>query len=155
MQDDNTPFVWLSPVSGFSVLLSRFLITTALQGLAGVLIVLVEALAVPPALRPTQPLLIAMVAYGGVTVAAWLALYGDRSEILDDAERLVRARMIPAQIIDSPELTPSKHEDLDEYADLNERIIGSIGGMYTYPHARIRYTIDITAAGLHGLADIY
>ena len=88
-------------------------------------------------------------------LALWLALYAGHTEYLDDAERIVRARLIPGQITESPILRPTKDDGDDEHVNLNERIIGGIGGMQREPHAGKKNTTDVTAAVLHGLVDIY
>ena len=91
----------------------------------------------------------------GMQLALWLAVHAGCSEYFDDAERLVRARMVPAQITESPGLMPAGDDGLDEHRNLDERIVGAIGGMHAEPHAGKAHTTDVTAAGLHGLVDIH
>lgn len=88
-------------------------------------------------------------------LALWLALHAGCSEGFDNAERLLRARMVPAQITESPGLAPAADDGCDEHANLEERLVGAIGGMHAEPHGGKRHTTDVTAAGLHGLVDIY
>ena len=85
-------------------------------------------------------------------LAVWLARLG-YSEFLDDAERIVRARILPSQITKSLGLQPVDGEDAP--ADLDNLAVGAFGGMHRYPHGGIRPTTDITAADLHTLCDIY
>ena len=87
--------------------------------------------------------------------ALWLARRG-YTEFLDAAERIIRARLIPAQITESPGLQPlMEDEGKEEFVNLDERIIGAIGGMHREPHAGKNSVTDITAACLHTLVDIY
>lgn len=72
-QTGSTPFSWLSPGSGYLVLLSRFLLVTAIQGGAGLLIVLVRVLSVPAALFAAEELWRAILVYAGGGAAALLA----------------------------------------------------------------------------------
>ena len=61
-------------------------------------------------------------------LALWIARDGGVGEHLDDVERLVRARLVPAQIIGSPPIRAADEAKAaagaDEYARLDERIIG-------------------------------
>ena len=93
---------------------------------------------------------------GDVTqLALWLARNG-WPELLDDAERLVRCRLIPSQVTERVELKPASDEDKDEYRDLSERFVGALGGVhYDEPHGGKQATTDITCAVLHSLCDIY
>lgn len=73
-------------------------------------------------------------------IALWLALRDGQTELLDDVERLTRARLLPAQIV--PEDGP----------DLGPRLIGcwgSHGPMYGKGAI-----LDVGAAVLHTLCDI-
>ena len=72
-QTGSTPFSWLSPGSGYRVLLSRFLLVTAIQGGAGLLIVLVRALSVPAVLVAAEELWRAVLVYAGGGTVALLA----------------------------------------------------------------------------------
>lgn len=85
-------------------------------------------------------------------LALWLAQLG-YSEYLDDAERIVRARILPSQITAPLGLRPAT--DGEEPASLEGRAIGAFGGMHRHPHGGKRPTTDITAADLHTLCDIY
>ncbi len=79
-------------------------------------------------------------------LALWLATRHDFTEFFDDVERIVRARLIPSQITDVPS---SKHHELEPL------LIGAFGGMHTEVHAGKIATVDITAAVIHSLVDVY
>ena len=87
-------------------------------------------------------------------LALWLARNG-YTEFLDDTERIVRARLLPSQITNSPGLRPTIDDGKDEHFNLDERIIGAMGGCHSEPHAGKQAVTDVTAAGLHSLIDIY
>lgn len=70
-------------------------------------------------------------------IAMWLALSNGQTDLLDDVERLIRARFLPSQIVD---LT-------------NPRRDGA-WGVYGHPFGR-GATLDVFAAVLHSLADVY
>ena len=74
-------------------------------------------------------------------LALWLALQTGQHELLDDVERLVRARILPAQILtgDRPGLTP--------------RDVGS-WGVNGAPYGKGNI-LDVAAAVLHTLADVH
>ncbi len=67
----------------------------------------------------------------------WLGLRDGQEDLLDDVERLVRARLLPSQI-DEPE---------------NPRRDGA-WGVYAHPYGR-GSILDVFAAVLHSLADLY
>ena len=85
-------------------------------------------------------------------LALWLAQIG-YTEFLDDAERIVRARILPSQITSPLGLQPAEGEEIS--ANLDALAMGAFGGMHTHPHGGILPTTDITAADLHTLCDIY
>ncbi len=87
-------------------------------------------------------------------LALWLAQEG-YSELLDDADRLVRSRILPSQILDTPHLTPVSTSGGDIVRDLEQRIIGGYGGCHHHPHGAKRAVTDVTAADVHTLIDIY
>ena len=87
-------------------------------------------------------------------LALWLAQAG-YPEYLDDAERIVRCRILPSQITEPLGLKPRADEDRDAYADLETRVLGAFGGMHRHPHGETLPTTDITAADLHSLCDLY
>ena len=87
-------------------------------------------------------------------LALWLARLG-YSAYLDDAERLVRCRILPSQITEPLGLTPMEDDGEDEHANLDGRTVGAYGGMHRHPHGEAWPTTDITAADLHTLCDIY
>ena len=86
-------------------------------------------------------------------LALWFALDGSGG-FLDDAERIVRARILPSQVTKTPPLIPAGSGG-DQYERLEERVLGGFGGMHFLPHGGKRNTTDVTAACLHTLADIY
>ncbi len=94
-QTGSTPYSWLSPGSGYLVLLSRFLLVTALQGLAGLLIVLVRVLSVPAMLVAAEELWPAVLVYAGGGAAALLARIPVRRRL--DAAVRRRGEIVAAQ----------------------------------------------------------
>jgi hypothetical protein len=88
-------------------------------------------------------------------LALWLALDAGYAEYLDDVERIVRARLLPSQILESPALTPVVDDCMRGFIDLDDLIIGGLGGCHSMPHAGKKNVTDVTAAGLHSLIDIY
>lgn len=87
-------------------------------------------------------------------LALWLSRNG-YNEFLDDAERIIRARILPSQITKSPNLRPVIDDGKDEHINLQERILGAFGGCHSEPHAGKQAVTDVTAADLHTLVDIY
>lgn len=87
-------------------------------------------------------------------LALWLSKIG-QGYFFDDAERWVRSRILPSQIICAPGLKPQLDDGADEHRFLDNRAIGAFGGMHTHPHGGKLSTLDITAADLHSLCDIY
>lgn len=70
-------------------------------------------------------------------LALWLALEAGHTELLDDVERLLRVRLLPSQITAGP-----------------PKQIGG-WGVHAEPHARGGGILDVAAAVLHTLTDIY
>ena len=90
--------------------------------------------------------------------AAQLALQLSRlghTELLDDAARIVRSRLLASQIVEPIGIEPETEDGADEHANLEDRVIGAFGGDQRHPHGEGAPTTDITAAGLHTLCDIY
>ena len=87
-------------------------------------------------------------------LALWLARSG-YTQFLDDAERIVRVRLLPSQITEIPELRPTADDEEDEHRNLADRVVGAMGGCHWEPHAAKQAVTDVTAAGLHSLIDIY
>ncbi len=87
-------------------------------------------------------------------LALWLGKRHGYTELLDDTERLVRARLVPSQIVHA-NITPAADLQGDVVANLSERVIGTIGGSFAEPYGKYYSTVDITAAGIHTLVDIY
>ena len=74
---------------------------------------------------------------------------------LDDAERIVRARLLPSQITTPSGIQPTVDDGKDEHTGLDRRLVGGFGGMHRHPHGGKTPTTDITAADLHALCDVY
>jgi hypothetical protein len=87
-------------------------------------------------------------------LALWLSRLG-YAEFLDDAERLVRARILPSQIRESPPIRPVAEDGKDPHRDIAGRIIGAYGGCHSHPHGGKLAVTDVTAADVHTLVDIY
>ncbi len=87
-------------------------------------------------------------------LALWLSRMG-YPDFLDDAERLVRARLLPSQIVDPPPFRPLAEDGRDAHADLGRRAVGAFGGCHSHPHGGKRAVTDVTGAGVHTLVDIY
>lgn len=87
-------------------------------------------------------------------LALWLWKHTGKNSYLDDVERIVRARLLPSQITDLPGIKPEKENDDDAYRDLDQRIVGAIGGALDLTFGKSCIT-DITAAALHSLIDVY
>ncbi|NKB69796.1 MAG: hypothetical protein GKR89_22215 [Candidatus Latescibacteria bacterium] len=75
-------------------------------------------------------------------------------DLLDHAERLVRARLIPAQVTAPPPLTPRQNQNRDCYRDLPQRFVGTIGGSVGHAKGQTCVT-DFTAAALHSLVELH
>jgi len=88
-----------------------------------------------------------------VQLGLWLARNG-YTEFLDDAERLVRACLLPSQIVQKPELKPAVDDGADLHTNLSARAVGAYGGMHP-PFWGKNPTTDITSAVLHTLVDVY
>lgn len=87
-------------------------------------------------------------------LALWLYDHTGKTVYLDDVERIVRARLLPAQIIEAPPITPSREGDGDELRNLPERMVGALGGCAGHTWGKSCVT-DITAAVLQTLTDVY
>lgn len=79
-------------------------------------------------------------------LALWLATRHNFTELFDDVERIIRARLIPCQIMETQSL---------KQIELAPLLVGAYGGMYLESHAGKIATTDITAAVSHTLIDIY
>jgi hypothetical protein len=87
-------------------------------------------------------------------LALRLARLGD-AELFDDAERIVRCRILPSQITEPLGLQPLDDVRGDDGDRLDERALGAFGGMHQHPHGGKKPTTDITAADLHTLCEVY
>lgn len=82
-----------------------------------------------------------------VQLALWLALEVGQVDLLDDAERLIRSRLLPAQIAE---------EDVRRNPDakFGPKQLGG-WGCHGPAHAGKQCILDVTAAVLHTLCDVY
>ncbi|MFZ1934386.1 MAG: hypothetical protein WBL72_22155 [Thermoguttaceae bacterium] len=87
-------------------------------------------------------------------LALWLYQAG-YAEFLADAERLVRARILPSQIRTTPPLRPLVDDGKDAHRELDKRIIGGYGGCHGHAHGGKHAVTDVTSADVHTLVDIY
>ena len=90
-------------------------------------------------------------------LALWLAARHGYTELLDDVERIVRAKIIPTQITSSPPTKPMNKIDNPEmyqYDDITNRIIGGFSstGYAAWGKGAIS---DYAFAVAHTLSDIY
>lgn len=88
-------------------------------------------------------------------IALWLATRHGYSELFDDVERIVRARILPSQVTEPVRLKPRENTGEEKYRDLETRILGGYGGCHRQPHGWKTVTTDVTAADIHTLVDIY
>lgn len=79
-----------------------------------------------------------------VQLALWLARHADHVDLYDDAERWVRARLIPAQITE---------QDRSSSIEITPKMLGG-WGIHGLPHGRKASILDVTAAVLHTLVDV-
>jgi len=79
-------------------------------------------------------------------LAMWLAIRRGYSEFLDDAERWVRARIVPGQL--------TEKQATDVKGAVDKRMLGG-WGCYREPQGCQQSYPDVTAAVLHTLCDIY
>ena len=79
-------------------------------------------------------------------LAMWLALRCGHTGFLDDAERWIRARIVPGQI--------TEDQAIDQNGILDRRFLGGWGASHEPQGAMMSYP-DVTAAVLHTLCDIY
>ena len=77
------------------------------------------------------------------------------SEFLDIAERIIRARLLPSQIIEPVKLNPKNSNKFSENREISNRVVGAFGGVHYDPHSGKRPTTNITASNIHSLAEIY
>ena len=88
-----------------------------------------------------------------VQIALWLSRLG-YPEFLDEVERLVRSRLLPAQIVQRPGLKPAVEDGADAHTDLDARVVGAFRGLHE-PYWGANPATDITCAVLHTLVDVY
>jgi hypothetical protein len=78
--------------------------------------------------------------------------YGEPA-YLDDAERIVRARLAPAQVVEPMPVRPRRSGSDDAVRDLSHRFVGAIGGSVGHVRGQTCVT-DFTAAALHTLIEL-
>jgi hypothetical protein len=85
-----------------------------------------------------------------------LLLFGHFKDprLLEDAERLVRCRLIPSQVCAPMPIHPMGTGQRDGSTNLPERFVGAIGGSVGHVRGQTCVT-DFTAAALHSLIEIY
>ena len=88
------------------------------------------------------------------TIALWLWQQTKDNALLDDVERIVRARLLPAQVVQAADVKPLETGDGDEYRDLAQRMAGALGGATSHTFGKSAIT-DITAATLNSLIEVY
>jgi hypothetical protein len=88
-------------------------------------------------------------------IALWLATRHGYTELFDDVERIVRARILPSQVTEPVRLKPREETSDDKHRDLETRILGGYGGCHRQPHGWKIVTTDVTAADIHTLVDIH
>lgn len=79
-------------------------------------------------------------------LALWLATRRGYTEFLDDAERWIRARILPSQI--------TEEQAKDAHGVVDKRLRGGWGASRFPQGTQMSYT-DVTAAVLHTLCDVY
>jgi hypothetical protein len=84
----------------------------------------------------------------------WLALRAGYGAYLDDTQRLVLARLLPSQITAEPEPSGRVDDGTFQHND-GPRAVGAYGGVHVTPHGGKTSVIDVTAAVVHTLADVY
>ena len=76
------------------------------------------------------------------------------SALLDEAERIVRCRVIPAQVCEPMPIRPKCNKPSDSFRDLPQRFVGAIGGSVGQVRGQT-CTTDFTASALHSLIELY
>lgn len=74
--------------------------------------------------------------------------------LLDDAERLVRSRLLPAQVMEPMPVQARGGDGSDGFRDLSRRFVGAIGGSVGHVRGQTCVT-DFTASALHTLIELY
>ena len=77
------------------------------------------------------------------------------TRLLDDAERILRCRLIPSQITETMPIRPAPDREGDEVRDIGDRIIGALGGVHSHTHGGKKGTVDVTASVLQALTVMY
>jgi hypothetical protein len=79
-------------------------------------------------------------------LAMWLAIRRGYTELLDDAERWLRARIVPGQL--------TEKQATDAKGTVDKRMLGGWGASREAQGCQMSYP-DVTAAVLHTLCDVY
>ncbi|HCR16328.1 MAG TPA: hypothetical protein DIU35_02505 [Candidatus Latescibacteria bacterium] len=74
--------------------------------------------------------------------------------LLEDAENIVRSRLLPALVTKPMPLEPMETDELDCNQGLPERFVGAIGGAVGHVGGQTCVT-DFTASALHSLIELY
>ena len=97
-----------------------------------------------------------------VQLGLWLALEAGYTEFLDDVERWVRSRLLPAQFTEADRLTLIKgimqnHNVSEKDAEASVLYRRSIGGWgcSSYPYGGKGCILDVLSAVVHSLVDVY
>ncbi len=87
-------------------------------------------------------------------IATELAVLG-YGEFFDDAEKYIRARILPGQITGPLGLIPHEESE-DDVEVLEARCLGAFAGIHRYhPNAWPFPTTDVTTSNIHGLCAVY
>ena len=78
-------------------------------------------------------------------LALWLGTRGGDARLLDDAERILRSRLLPGQ---------TTEQDAACYPGVAEKNVGGWGA-HAHPHGSKGVILDVTAAVVHTLVDLY
>ena len=75
-------------------------------------------------------------------------------QLLDEAERIARARLLPSQVLDPMPVAPRREALSDNFRALPARFVGAIGGAVGHVQGQTCVT-DFTASALHSLLELY
>ena len=78
-------------------------------------------------------------------LALWLGARRGDARLLDDAERILRSRLLPGQ---------TSERDATDYPGIAEKNVGGWGA-HAHPHGAKGVILDVTAAVVHTLVDLY
>ena len=78
-------------------------------------------------------------------LALWLGTRRGDTRLLDDAERILRSRLLPGQ---------TSEQDAADYPGVADKNVGGWGA-HAHPHGAKGVILDVTAAVVHTLVDLY